>query len=104
MPMQPSPIAETSGPSRPSRRLPTWNMSILLLLESIHHRMLRRSASTDAIAALHEEKQRKHGESDDHHQLEIVEIRDEQGLLVDHHVDVGESRRPRDRDDRLQDL
>src|SRR5436190_19533007 len=27
MPMQPSPIAETSGPSLPRRRLPTWNIN-----------------------------------------------------------------------------
>src|SRR5438477_8458688 len=29
MPMQPRPIAETSGPSRPSRRLAIWNMLLL---------------------------------------------------------------------------
>src|SRR3954470_2629461 len=29
MPMQPRPIADTSGPSRPSRRLPIWNIAIL---------------------------------------------------------------------------
>src|SRR3954452_21710848 len=32
MPMQPRPIAETSGPFLPGRRLPTWNMFFSLFL------------------------------------------------------------------------
>ena len=42
----------------------------------------------------------KHGERDDHHQLEVVEIGDEQRLLVDHQVDVGERGGPGDRERR----
>ena len=48
------------------------------------------------LPALHEEQQRQDGEGDHHHQLEIVEIGDEQCLPGDLRVDVGKRRRSRD--------
>ena len=62
----------------------------------------QRRSSSGLAAALHEQQQRQHREGDDHHQLEVVEIGDEQRLPGDLRVDVGERRRSRDRRDRLQ--
>ena len=50
------------------------------------------------VPALHEEQQRQDDEGDHHHQLEIVEIGDEQRLPGDLGVDVGERGGPADRD------
>ena len=66
------------------------------------HRHVRRAFACP-VAALHQEQQRKHRERHDHHQLEVVEIGDEQRLPRDFRIDESKRSRSRDRGDRLQD-